>query len=148
MRIRDETFLFRLDIKHVGDSHIDIYDRSWTLMHDLDITSGTQSVDLEICLPNKLTLCVRNIDSKIHNSPSVELLRMSLAGIDIQKESMLKIIDYRFTSESVLPGPIDISRFQSSKTLYWQSGYVEVNLFHPDPFALHLLIDNKIKFLG
>lgn len=146
MRIRDETFLFSIDIKHHCEGRVDIYDSGFNLLTTRrSKTENVEHIEADICLPNKLILVV----SKEQAIGKIELVKMRLTGLAISQESALKILDYRQASVSKYDSCSleQILSIPAYKSLSWDDeGYVIVDFFHPDPFALHLFIGNKINF--
>lgn len=146
MRIRNETFLFSIDLKHHHTGRVDIYDAGFNqLITRRSLNTNIERIEIDICLPNRLIVVV----SKEHDVGKIELVKMRLAGIDIAQENMLKILDYRQASISKYTSHTldQVLSLPAHKLSLWENeGYATIDLFHPDPFALHLFIGNKINF--
>lgn len=148
MRIQSQTYVLSLDIKKHNENRIDIYDSNLNLLSATQKEdSNRQNIQVQIHLPSKLIFKISSVDDLTKTQPLVELVKMNLVGINVDKENILKVIDYRPTEIKYHPTTLDIiDNLSAYKTLEWGEGYVTINFFHPDPFSFLLYIGNKIKF--
>ena len=147
MRIRDTTFLLSLNIRCLDGTCIDFFDTDFhTLSVHRRATGTTEQFDVEISLPSKIILRIATKEKTEATSPLAELSKMKFAGLAVAKE---KILPHLVFHPGDRDGPLVLNRIQNlpaQNTLSWTAGYVILNFFHPDPFAWHLLIGNKIQF--
>jgi hypothetical protein len=141
MRIRDSTFLLKIDITSLKESPSVITNAYDSFFNKLPITKSVlekiEQVQVDVCLPNKIILEI--------NSNNNELSQMSLAGIRIEKNKLSDLIAY-YSGQIDQPNMEKILELPVQNNLLWNHpGYAIINLFHSDPFAWHLYIGNKIK---
>lgn len=143
-------FLVKIDIENLYGSS-DTYDLS---MYDADfvklpLVRQTQNhldkIELNIQLPNKLIIEV--VQPPGMDNHQLGIKKFNLAGIDVDKDHLLRCSEYRLCgSNNSVESMSDIMALETTKTLTWTgSGYLIIDLFHPNPFAWHLYIGNKIK---
>jgi len=142
MRIRCSDVILKLTVKNSSkqDSNptFEAYNAD---LHPLAIrhsqSGDMHSIEITTQLPSDLILKFSNAGH------GLELVRLSLVGIAINKEILSNRVEYKQTHSLE-----DIKTVASKKTLLWpKDGCAIFNFFHHDPFAYHLFIGNKIKML-
>lgn len=146
MRICHKTiFPVKIDIKLDDDlsngCDFTIYDSTFNIIESF---SNTTRLEFDIALPNRLMIQVNSNRAPFR----AELSRFNLAGINVERDKLLTAIEYRTRQSDTQITSIDeLNKLPSEKSLTCtRNGYVIVNLFHPNPFAWHLYLGNKIKF--
>jgi len=138
-------FLVKIDFEHlpgsVDDCCLIAFDRDLVeLPMKQTIENNVRKIELNIQLPNKLII------RSSHSNDQVKVKKFNLAGIDVDKDKLLQCSEYRLCDQESINSFGDFANFEATKTLDWaRSGYMIVDLFHPNPFAWHLYIGNKIK---
>lgn len=134
MRFQDKSFLLKTDIRHSSaDTKVEFYDENF---NQLDIEENSM---VRVTLPSKLIIRLINVVDS-------ELLKISLASIKLRQESLLQILEYKFCKYK-LTSIRDLEKFQSTRsTSCKKDGYFVLNLFHRNPFAIHLFVGNTINF--
>jgi len=143
MRIQRKTFLLKFKIgcnnAHGCNLQINAYDKNMTLLSMQHNKSGqVHNVEVTTCFPNKVILGISNTQGS-----SCELLGLSVIGIPINKNILLRKTEYKqnISFENVFTAP-------STRTLTWENnGYALFDFFNPDPFVYLLSIGNKISVL-
>jgi hypothetical protein len=141
-------FPIKLDIKYISgnsvESPVAIYDSGFNRIEVKSNTSNSvECIEFNIAFPNKIII---EIDT--HNATLLELSRFNVAGINVEKDKLLKCIEYRPFPRKQLAKSFDqLIELPTKKILTWAGrGYVVINLFNPNPFAWHLYLGNRIKF--
>jgi hypothetical protein len=131
MRLYNKTFPLIAEFES-SETGIQVYDHRFELLD-----TATAQFSLEIALPGRLAF---------RTDASARFVKMSLSGINFDRTSLLNIVEYKISKNTVTSWE-QLDRLSTTRTLSWdQDGYLLLNLFHPNPFALHLFIGNKIKF--
>lgn len=134
MRLCNQTFLLTAEFDHDAIDKICVFDNSGN-----QLASGNASIQLNVTLPNRIIFRLRNCKNS-------RLKRMQLVGITIDSKSLLNIVEYKQSRQDI-NAMQELDSLPTTRTLQFnQDGYLIVNLFHPNPFALHLFIGNQIKF--
>jgi len=140
-------FPIKITLKKTGDfdqSGISLFDgRLNEIAAEIVDTGNFTILTAEISLPMKLILAIRFQN----DGHGFELDRFSLAGLDVDKNALLNCSEYKYSSSHDTIQTVEqLHDLESYKTFGWHSnGYGIINIFHPNPFAWHLYIGNKIK---
>lgn len=103
-------------------------------------------IEIDIEFPNKLIITTSIIDNK-ENNLQIEMAYFKVAGLAVDKNVLLKCLEHKPTVVDDSINCFDqLIKIDSHKTFVWNEGYTIVDLFHPNPFAWHLHLGNKIKF--
>lgn len=104
---------------------------------------NTKIIMTEISLPTQLIM-----EIKFHtNRCALDLDRFYLAGIEVNKSVLAGRLEYKYLpNDHTIKSVKQLDDIESHNVLRWnRDGYAVINIFHPNPFAWHLYIDNKIK---
>ena len=137
MRIQRTNFLLSLEFKDSDNVSISAYDTNFEPML---VEQQGNKINILTPMPNRVMLVL--------TQGSAELVNMSLAGIAIDKDILLNLIEYKPNRSTESKMSIqDYLNNPSTKLPQWnQGGCVLFDLFNPNPFAYHMLIGNRIKF--
>lgn len=133
MWVRDKSIFLKIDIKHSSpNTGVEYYDGNFVrLKCDLDTVA--------VKLPNKIIARFTNVEES-------ELVKVSLSGLKFNHESLLQILEYR-ACKYKLDSVKDLEKFPVQRTTKCvKDGYFIINLFHRNPFAVHLYTANTIPF--
>jgi len=135
MRLYNKTFSLTAEFVHEqNDAEVQVLNQQVELLH-----VGHTSLALDVQLPDKIVFRLRNAAGSL-------LKRVQVIGITIDSKSLLNIVEYK-TSKHNVNTREELETLPTTRTLQWnQDGYLILNLFHPNPCALHLFIGNQIKF--
>lgn len=152
MWIQRTNFLFTLSLKHgISDNTMTVnaYGSEFELLPiTRKIVNDIETIEILTYLPNTVMCVLSGSRISPNEKKSIELLSMSLAGININKEIMSARLDYRPNLSNQEPESIrEYINYRSDKQKIWNhDGCVLFDLFDPNPFAYLLKIGNKIKF--
>jgi len=134
MRVRNKDIFLKFDFVHSSpDTTVEVYDNSFNPIYI------NQDCTISTTLPNKIIIRLLRVCES-------ELTKISLAGIKISAEKLQQIIEYK-TCKYKLQTPSDLEKFPSQRTTKCnKDGYLVLNLFHRNPFAIHLYAGNTINF--
>ena len=133
MRFHDKKFFLKIDLQHsLEDTQVEFFDSKFNLLK-ID-----QNNNIQLELPNKLIIRLVNVETS-------ELTRLYLSGLKFNHDSLLKILEYKICKYK-LATLSDLEKFPDQKsTKCDKDGYFIVNLFHRNPFAIHLYTENTIN---
>lgn len=132
MWFQNKNIFLNIDIKHSSDKTlVEYYDCNFTKLE------CDKDNNVSITLPNKIIIRLCNVlDSTI--------IGVSLCGLKFNDDNLLKILEYR-TCKYLLTSLKDLEKFPSQLSLNCsKDGYYVLNLFHRNPFAIHLNTANTI----
>jgi hypothetical protein len=150
MRIQSKNFLLTLTVEHTGHNGmmtISAYGSDFEpLPIQRSLENNIEKIEVSTYLPNTVMLVLSGKTTQ--NNASVKLLDMSLAGIKINSNILLDLIDYRPIQSDVEPESIRdyLNNAAMNPTPWDQNGCVLFNIFDSNPFAYLLYIGNKINF--
>lgn len=152
MRIQNKNFLLTLTVEHTGNNNvmtIDAYGKDFKpLPVSRTINNNIETVEISTYMPNTVMLVLSGKTYQNDYEKSIKLLSMSLAGIKINNNIMLNLIDYR--PRQIAQAPESIRDYLDNEavdpTTWDHNGCVLFNLFDSDPFSYLLYIGNKIHF--
>lgn len=127
-----------------GQCNISLFDNKLNEIVSQTMTGKNgDAIVAEISLPNKLIIRIKSCTDKC--APELDCLR--LAGIEVRSDVLLNLSEYKYASNHDMIAAIEqLDELESLKTLCWdRDGYAVFNLFHPNPFAWHMYVGNKIK---
>jgi hypothetical protein len=139
MRIQRPNFLLNLKLLDLSpeDCNLRLITHGAELIHH-QIEKKVHKLEILTHLPQQVILEFTGLGSN-----GLELSAMSLVGIAFNKEVISKVSEYKVANSIT-----DLANAPAKKTTQWpKDGYALFNFFHPDPFAYHLFIGNKIKML-
>jgi len=111
MRIYNKSVLLKFEIEFTKSVSVVGYNKRQLLYQQTTDSLVKHYIELCVELPEKVII----------TGSDVKISKMFLAGLQIHKESLDKVVSYH-------------------------NNKIEINLFHQNPFEFHLLIGNKIKF--
>lgn len=129
----NKNFLLTTEFNHsTADTIVEVYDQNFNRIDYNDCC-------LQVNLPNMVIFRLMNVNQS-------EITRMSLAGINFNRDSLIDIVEYKICKYK-LQSLQELKKFQSQKTLTCnKDGYFVTNFFNRNPFAIHLGVANKINF--
>lgn len=133
MWFQNKSIFLKIDIKHSSPhTGVEYYDTNFVkLKSDLDT--------IAVKLPNKIIVRFTDVVES-------ELVKVSLSGLKFNNESLLQILEYR-ACKYKLDSVKDLEKFPVQRTTKCvKDGYFIINLFHRNPFAVHLYTSNTIPF--
>jgi hypothetical protein len=128
-----------------GSCDLDFYDQNFVRL-PVDAQNDQENfvAVIQISLPTKIV-----IDITI-NQPNtkMDIQRLWLVGLPVDKNLLKQCCNYRIGRVNTTLNSLDaLQALESQDTaMIEQSGYFVIDLFHPNPFAWHLAIGNKIKY--
>jgi hypothetical protein len=133
MRFRNKNFLLTTEFTHANkDTVVQVYNGEFELLNP-------DGNNLEIALPNKIIFRLSNVEQS-------KLVKLSLAGINFDRESLLKVVEYKvckYKCNSLK----ELEKFPSTRLVSIEKdGYFILNLFDRNPFTIHLYSGNRINF--
>lgn len=152
MRIQNKNFLLTITVEHTGHTNsmvIDAYGEDFNpLPVQRKFNNLQETIEFSTYLPNKVMLILSGKNYQTDQEKSIKLLSMSLAGIKINNDILLNLVDYRPNPMSAEPNSIAeyLDNKSTDPSMWDRNGCVLFNLFATDPFAYLLYIGNKIRF--
>lgn len=130
----NKSFFLNFDFKHSSsDTTVELYDA------DFNFIDNIVDNQLEVFLPCKIIIRLVNVEQS-------EIRKVSLANIKFNNDNLLQILEYKVCKYK-LRSIVDLEKFPSIKsTKFNHDGYFILNLFHRNPFAIHLYVGNTINF--
>ena len=100
-------------------------------------------ITTKISLPNKLIMSIESCSDKT----ALELQGMVLSGIEVRTDVLLNFLEYKYCANHVMIESVaQLEALKAERVLCWdRDGYAIFNFFHPNPFAWHMYVGNKIK---
>lgn len=143
MRVQRSDFLLNFKIRDLTEENSNLkFNAFGSKFQPLELScvqhGQMHSLEVVTHLPNDVFLVFSGLGDR-----GIELVDLSLVGISIDKSILNKKVEYKQTTSLN-----NVMTVASECTLCWpNNGCAIFKFFHPDPFAYHLFIGNKIIML-